>query len=62
MAEPDDDRIVQMISYVPESMRTQVRIEAATEDITMSQIVLNALKIYFKMPRGAAPKRRRRKS
>jgi predicted HicB family RNase H-like nuclease len=55
----DEDRIVKLYVRVPSSLHRQVRIEAAVEDRSMSQVVTQALRSYFQRPKGAAPRKRK---
>lgn len=48
--------IVQVIIRVPESMKRQIRMEAAEENRSMNQVINSALKFYFNSPKGQGPK------
>lgn len=55
-----ETELVALFVRVPRSIRKRVRQEAADEDQSMSQVVSHALKCYFQLPKGAAPKRRKK--
>lgn len=42
---------------VSPELRKRIRIEAAEQDMSMSQVISSALMLFFSSPKGAAPKR-----
>lgn len=58
MKDHDDANLVGFFTRISPEARRAVKQEAAREDITMGEVVEQALKAWFARPKGAAARRK----